>query len=237
MEADQITVELLSYDASDAAVVNTARVSFAGEGFWHELPKDYKNDPNKLIKYLADHKHTTPFRHNSFSIRCKAPIFIARQLGKHQAGLSWNEVSRRYVDSGLEFYVPEIWRSRPVGSLKQGSGIDVVDTLKWEEPSIDGDPIPMVQNIHQAYDDHIKNSINLYEIMLSNSVTPEQARMVLPQSMETTWIWTGNLMSLAHCYNLRKDGHAQVEAQYFADALDAAIGSIMPVSWESLTGG
>lgn len=212
-------VELLSYDASDEAVVNTARVSFAGHGKeWHELPKDYDKDPAKLIGYLAKHEHTSPFRHNSFTIRCKAPVFIARQLGKHQAGLSWNEVSRRYVDSDFEFHTPDEWRSRPEGSLKQGSGTCVI-------PEASG-----------YYEKALEQCKHAYQGMIEMGVAPEQARMILPQSMIVEWVWTGNLMSFAHLYNLRIKENAQVECQEFAKELDKAIGNIMPISWKALTG-
>lgn len=226
-------VELLSYDASDEAVVNAARVSFAGQGDdWHNLPDDYKKDPTGLINYLAKHEHTSPFRHNSFTIRCKAPVFIARQLGKHQAGLSWNEVSRRYVDKDFEFHTPDEWRSRPEGSLKQGSGQDYVSTMEKFDGNFGGYITETPENF---YEEHIDNSVALYNSMIKAGVAPEQARMVLPQSMMVEWVWTGNLMAFAHLYNLRIKENAQVECQEFAKKLGEAIGHIMPKSWEALT--
>ncbi len=218
---DGISVKLLSSDASDEAVVNAARVSFDGQGDdWHSIPEDYKNDPVKLINYLAKHEHTSPFRHNSFTLRCKAPVFIARQLGKHQTGLSWNEVSRRYVDKDFEFHVPNEWRSRPEGSLKQGSGTSCVDNQSyWQE----------------VYAEAVVQCRELYEGMIAAGIAPEQARMVLPQSMVVEWVWTGNLMSFAHLYNLRIKSNAQVECQEFAKELHKAIAHVMPISWTALT--
>tara|TARA_B110000014_G_scaffold252185_1_gene230280 strand:+ start:535 stop:1239 length:705 start_codon:yes stop_codon:yes gene_type:complete len=227
--SDGISVKLLSSDASDEAVVNAARVSFDGQGDdWHSIPDDYKNDPVKLINYLAKHEHTSPFRHNSFTLRCKAPVFIARQLGKHQTGLSWNEVSRRYVDKDFEFHVPDEWRSRPEGSLKQGSGeakeFFVTNLLTGER-----------MQYHFAYQDYVALAIEQYDQAIEAGIAPEQARMVLPQSMVVEWVWTGNLMSFAHLYNLRIKSNAQVECQEFAKELHKAIAHVMPVSWNALT--
>ena len=220
---DGISVKLLSSDASDEAVVNAARVSFDGQGDdWHSIPEDYKNDPVKLINYLARHEHTSPFRHNSFTLRCKAPVFIARQLGKHQTGLSWNEVSRRYVDKDFEFHVPDEWRSRPEGSLKQGSGANSITNIDHGDIEI-------------SYDKFVDSAVVLYEDMIKNNVAPEQARMILPQSMVVEWVWTGNLMSFAHLYNLRIKSNAQVECQEFAKELHKAIAHVMPISWTALT--
>jgi len=173
----QIRIELIDYMGSDLSTVNSARVSFDKH---HETIE--KNDVG-LIKYLAEHKHMTPFRHNQIQLRCHAPIFLARQLGKHQAGLSWNEVSRRYVDSAPEFYVPDEWRGRPNGSIKQGSSSTHEDSKDWSE----------------AYLEHIvKECVEFYEAMIKDNVAPEMARMVLPQSMMTSWWWSGNLLAFAH---------------------------------------
>ena len=207
----------------------------ASERWYGGYPVDVLSDKDKkLVKYLADHKHMTPFRHNQIQIRCHAPIFLARQLGKHQAGLSWNEVSRRYVDSEPEFYIPDEWRSRPDGSIKQGSG-GVVNTLNgWSgfcnQSQWDAD-------IGKTYIDCLVEVKNLYQSMLDSNVAPELARMVLPQSMMTTWWWTGNLLAFAHVYKERISEGAQLEAQHFAKELDAVIRPLFPVAWEALVGG
>lgn len=220
-----ITVELVDFMGDDLSTVNSARVSFNKESEF-----DYKDNgegmliepelnqaDTKLIKYLADHKHMTPFRHNGITIRCKAPIFLARQLGKHQAGLSWNEVSRRYVDYTPEFYFPD-WREKPSGSIKQGSGSIVKNNGMW----------------HSYYNHFVEQSLELYEDMLKDGIAPELARMVLPQSMLTEWIWTGNLISFAHVYKERIASGAQLEAQEFAKKLDTIIRPLFPVSWSAL---
>lgn len=218
-----IEVEYLEHQGNDNVIANAARTSFNGKS-WSDLPEGYSEEKrDKLIKYLADHRHTTPFRHNSITVRCKAPIFLVRQLGKHQAGLSWNEVSRRYVDSEPEFFSPASWRAKPYGSIKQGSGEEDIVYLDREV------------RVETAYRKFIFQAESLYNEMLEANVAPELARMVLPQSMFTTWVWTGNLLAFAHVYNERIDPHSQVEAQLFAKRLGDIIQPLFPVSWEALT--
>lgn len=214
-------LELLMSCGSDETIANTARVSMQTGGNWYELPEGYdEGKAKKLIHYLATHKHTSPFRHTSITVRCSVPIFIARQLGKHQVGMSWNEVSRRYVDEKPTFYFPKEWRERPAKSIKQGSG----GVMKHNELIVDW------------YSNHIDYVVDKYEEFLEMGMAPEMARMILPQSMNTEFIWTGSVMAFAHVYNLRIDGHAQVEAQEFASELDKIIRPLFPHAWESLVG-
>jgi thymidylate synthase (FAD) len=233
MGLNQIQVELVDHMGDDLSTVNSARVSFDKESKWESIGGGYYEDgelvcgeyvlpdkDTKLIKYLAKHKHLTPFRHNAIQIRCTAPIFLARQLGKHQAGLSWNEVSRRYVDNEPEFYTPDEWRGRPEGSIKQGSG------EKWT--------LNVAGN--SAYADFIEQVGNLYAWMIKNGCAPEQARMVLPQSMMTTWIWSGNLLAFHHVYKERIAEGAQLEAQHFAKELGVILEQLFPVSFKALKG-
>lgn len=227
-----ISVELLDYCGSDEAVANAARVSFSQFGEWNSVPEGYtKAKADKLIKYLADHKHTTPFRQNCITVRCKAPIFLARQLMKHQSGLTWSESSRRYVDTPPEFFIPEQWRSRPEGSLKQGSGTDWSLPYFWTEEK-EGVDVP----IEEVYQWFIDQSLQLYNDMIEKDVAPEMARMVLPQSMIVDWVWSGNLLAFAHCFNLRIKENAQIEAQVFAQELDKVIAPLFSVAWSALTG-
>lgn len=214
-------IELLAHVGSDNSIANTARVSMETGGEWDDLPKDYSEEQrDKLLKYLAKNQHTSPFRHNSITVRCHVPIFLARQLGKHQVGMSWNEVSRRYVDEQPEFFYPDEWRSKPDGSIKQGSG-----------------SCHKFSHFYQvAYDAHTQSALNLYNDMLADGIAPEMARMVLPQSMMTEFVWTGSLMAFAHVYRLRADNHAQVEAQEFAKELDEIISPLFPVAWRVLKG-
>ena len=163
---------------------------------------------------------THPLRHTSITIRCDVPIFLARQLGKHQVGMSWNEVSRRYVSTAPSFYYPKEWRKRPEASIKQGSA----GQHEQNEMIIDW------------YSEYIDNAVDKYEWLLSIGVAPEMARIILPQSMNTEFVWTGSLMAFAHVYALRIDGHAQVEAQEFAAELDKIIKPLFPVAWAALVG-
>ena len=237
MGKQQIKIELIDHMGSDLSTVNSARVSFDKESeydvertvdnigcelSWCNTTNVLKESDKKLIKYLASHRHTTPFRHNQVTIRCHAPIFLARQLGKHQAGLSWNEVSRRYVDSEPEFFVPDEWRGRPDGSIKQGSGGDLWETPKYVKDRYEG----FIATAHTCYTD-----------MLEAGVAPEMARMVLPQSMMTSWYWSGNLLAFAHVYKERINEGAQLEAQWFAEELDKVIRPLFPESWKALVDG
>ena len=217
-------VEYLEHAGSDNSIANTARVSMQFDSNWNELPKDYTVDQrDKLIGYLAREQHTSPFRHTSITVRMNIPIFLARQLGKHQVGLSWNEVSRRYVAGGAAFWKPEVWRGKPDGSIKQGS----IYNLSKETQAIVDDVYMNVLDVCEG----------AYQNMLDNGVAPEMARMILPQSMETQVIWTGSLIAFAHIYKLRIDGHAQVEAQEFAKELDDIIQPLFPVAWKALVKG
>jgi thymidylate synthase (FAD) len=223
MGLEQIKVELIDYMGNDLSTVNSARVSFDKESYFEICDEDgcYLEDKDiKLIKYLADHKHMTPFRHNQIQLRCHAPIFLARQLGKHQAGLSWNEVSRRYVDTPPEFYIPDEWRGRPDGSIKQGSGETHEKNLYFKK----------------IYLSSQLTTLQTYNEMIEKNVAPEMARMVLPQSMMTTWYWTGNLLAFAHVYKERISEGAQLEARHFAKELNKVIAPLFPVSWKALTG-
>ena len=230
MGMNQIKVELIDYMGTDLSTVNSARVSFDKESDWENAQdEDWMCDPklkqadSKLIKYLADHKHLTPFRHNQIQIRCHAPIFLARQLGKHQAGLSWNEVSRRYVDDTPELYEPDFFRQRPSSSIKQGSG---GKHYKSEE----------ILNKYFDLMYSVGGVLTVYNEMIEDNVAPEMARMVLPQSMMTSWYWTGNLLAFSHVYKERIAEGAQLEAQHFAKELDKIIRPLFPVSWVALVG-
>lgn len=207
-----IEIELIDVMGDDSSISNSARVSF------NKWKDEFDTSDERLISYLAKHKHMTPFRHNQIQIRCKAPIFLARQLGKHQTGLSWNEVSRRYVDSGFEFFFPDEWRGRPEGNIKQGSSGIITDS-----------------KVQAGYKQLVNDCLDQYELMINIGVSPEMARMLLPQSMLTEWIWSGNLLAFAHIYNERIASGAQLEAQVFAQKLDEVIAPLFPVGWQALT--
>ena len=215
-------VELIDYMGSDNAVVDAARVSFEKH---HDKYSDQDNA--KLISYLAYNNHWSPFAHTSVKLRIKAPIFVARQLVKHQIGFSWNEVSRRYVDSEPEFYIPDYWRKR-AENVKQGSSDDQVYLSPMLEMETENGCVHLPVELYTAAKD-------CYESLLKLGVCPEQARMVLPLATYTEWIWTGSVFAWSRMYNLRTDSHTQRETQQIAFLIGEAIEPLFPVSWKALT--
>jgi thymidylate synthase (FAD) len=216
--------ELIDYMGDDLLVVNAARVSFKKE------VGTMSTKDSKLLNYLAKHNHWTPFSHPQICMRETVPIFVARQRFKHMVGFTYNEVSRRYVDDEPEFYTPDSWRSRPEGSVKQGSGSDIVDTV-WMRDPVE----PFSMPIDNAYDLYTDQAKGLYESMLVAGVSPEQARMVLPQSMLTSYYVTGSLAAWARAYKQRIDAHAQEEIRDLAVQWDKVIAPLFPESWPVLT--
>ena len=204
-------VELIDKMGTDLSVVNAARVSYSKES------KSFDVKDEKLIKFLAEHEHWSPFAHASMQFRIKAPIFVARQLVKHQVGLVWNEVSRRYVDFPPEIYKPEAWRGRPVNS-KQGS---------------DG-TVELGQTIDHNLETTMESCLILYNTMIQKGVAPEQARMVLPQSMMTEWYWSGTVYAFARVCNLRCKPDTQKETQDVANMIDKLADEAFPYCWKYL---
>ena len=217
--------ELIDSSGTDLTVVNSARVSFDKESDWNkDIPatgiKELKESDVKLINYLAIHNHFTPFTHPTITLRENVPLFVARQRFKHMVGFSYNEVSRRYVDSPPEFYEPKEWRRR-ASNAKQGSSNEIVDISKGAYMN--------------EYQKALKSCEWTYNHLLRLGVCPEQARMVLPQSMYTSYYVTGSLYAFARAYNLRSDPHAQQEIQYLASLWDKIINVLYPNSWSALT--
>ena len=209
MKIAPIKVELVDNMGSDLSVVNAARVSF-------DKTSEEMNDADiKLLSYLATHNHWSPFSHAFASFRIKAPIFVARQLVKHTVGLSWNEVSRRYVSSEPEFYLPDYWR-KSASNVKQGSS----DTLA-------GYFNPVTEKATEL-------CLSAYILMLNEGVCAEQARMILPQNTMTEWIWSGSLYAFARVCNLRLDSHTQKETQEVAKQISTYMKELFPESWKVL---
>lgn len=220
MKSSMIKADYIDHLGSDITVVNSARVSFNKET---SLASDgsVTDKDKKLIAYLAKHHHFTPFTHPQITLRETVPIFVARQRFKHVVGFTYNETSRRYVDDTPELYAPEIWRNRPEGSIKQGSGEQHHTSDYFKQKYL-----------------HLSNQVlSLYEEMIKEGVAPEQARMVLPQSMVTSYYVTGSLAAFARLYNQRSDSHAQKEIQDLAEQINGIIGPLYPVSWKALTQG
>ena len=209
-----IEVKLIDKMGSDLTVVNAARVSFANKHEELNVKKD-----SRLISFLAKHGHWSPFAHCSMQFHIRAPIFVARQLVKHQVGLSWNEVSRRYVDIEPQFFKPPVWRQR-ASDKKQGS----LSTSVTRQD--------IVERTVENFNDMV---ISIYDNLLEHGVAPEQARMILPQSVMTEWYWSGSLYAFARVCNLRLDETAQKETQFVAELISLQAKEIFPISWKHLT--
>ncbi len=212
-----IEVTYKNHMGDDLEVCDAARVSFAKEASNYTLEQNHK-----LLRYLAREKHFSPFGHVYAKFHVKAPLFVDRQLVKHRF-LRWSEISRRYVDTPPEFYTPETWRKR-APNVKQGSSPDTVD---FGILPCSGKP-PHEYAYEEAHD--------TYDRLLGIGVCPEQARMVLPQSMMTEWVWSGSLDALANMAVLRLDSHTQYESRLVADQIHEKMRELFPVSWEALVG-
>ena len=199
-------VELVDHMGDDLTVVNAARVSFG------KKKEVFDFSDTRLIKFLARHNHWSPFGHCSMQFHIKAPIFVARQLVKHQVGLVWNEVSRLYVDDEPELYIPKRWRLK-AEDKKQGSSDDTIE-----------------------YD--IANTVKIanttYTEMLEKGIAPELARMVLPQNMYTEWYWSGTLYAFARVCELRCAEDTQAETREIANSIDKICNEEFPYSWKYL---
>ena len=212
-----IEVNYIGHMGDDLSVVNAARVSFGKKSklvctdIVRGVYAMSKGD-TKLIKYLAKHKHISPFGHAFASFHVKAPIFVARQLVKHKF-LRWNEISRRYVDNEPEFYQPEVWRGRSADK-KQGSN------------GVSHPPMHLSPLMNQVLD--------LYDQMIYDGVAPEQARMVLPQSTMTEWYWSGSLDAFADMCRLRCKEDTQYETRIVADQINDIMKPLFPLAWEAL---
>lgn len=243
MKTAPITVEYINHLGSDLDVVNAARVSFDKESDWEsealcptdpvtggKIPpyKRLKEQDAKLIDYLAKHKHWSPFSHCYLKFRIKAPIFVARQLQKHTVGLAWNEVSRRYVDTEPEFYLPDNWREKAT-NVKQGSGKEYKDDM-WTCSAFGHVGSTVRGETYQLCD----TALWVYEDMLNRGVCPEQARMILPQNTMTEWIWSGSLAAFARVVKLRTDPHSQYETGLVAHGIKYHLDNLFPVSTKAL---
>jgi len=226
-----IKVTYQQHVGSDITVVNAARVSFGKKSRYYygdeaeiaadfdrewEYPTFMLNEDVKLINYLAKHNHKSPFNHCFITFHVKAPIFVARQLQKHEY-MPWNEISRRYVDSEPEFYQPDVWRGRSEDK-KQGS--DGVVDVSYKSIS--------------ALAKHEMWCMKTYKQLLEDGIAPEQARMALPQSMMTEWYWSGSLFAFAKMCSLRLKPDAQYETRLVAEQIEDKMTELFPESWTAL---
>lgn len=213
--------EYVDHMGDDLTVVNSARVSFSKRVGWYDPEltgaRNLHEADRKLVLYLARNNHWTPFSHCQITLRETVPIFTARQRFKHMVGFTYNEISRRYVSDTPTFYIPNVWH-RAAQDRKQGT----VDDVHIDETS------------SHYYEIALNICKNAYRIMVERGIAPEEARMVLPQSMYTSYYVTGSLAAWARAYLLRIDPHAQKEIQTLAKQWDEIIRPLYPVSWEAL---
>jgi thymidylate synthase (FAD) len=234
----QILTTYIDHMGTDLSVVNAARVSFGKKSEWETHTWEYWDNEDKeaegsvwytekelserdtkLVKYLAKHKHLSPFGHAFASFHVKAPIFVARQLVKHKF-LRWNEISRRYVDDEPEFYVPEVWRGKSADKKQGSEGVVegyMLQSSMWNTP-----------------DEEMGAVKEYYNFLLDKGVAPEQARMVLPQSTMTEWYWSGSLDAFASMCKLRCASDTQYESRIVADQISDVMRDLFPVSWDAL---
>jgi thymidylate synthase (FAD) len=214
-----IEATYIDHMGSDLTVANAARVSFGKKSQMEDDPwgpPKLKKKDDKLIRYLAKHKHISPFGHCFASFHVKAPIFVARQLVKHKF-LRWNEISRRYVDDKPEFYVPDVWRGRSEDKKQGSEGVIGMSYDEW-----------------QTYKTTYTDAQDIYFYLLGAGVAPEQARMVLPQSTMTEWYWSGSLDAFADMCRLRCASDTQYETRLVADNINEEMSKLFPVSWKAL---
>lgn len=249
----QIEVEYINHCGDDLSVVDAARTSFDKQSEWEfpsQFPEKYNGDnwqeeclaagfqynelgglqrlkssDTKLINYLAKHKHLSPFNHSFISVRVKAPVFVARQLVKHKF-MPWNEVSRRYVKGEVEFYKPDYWR-KASESVKQGSSLDDASPHSLYE----------FETWQEDFDAHNEECLRYYSHLLEQGVCAEEARMVLPQSMMTTWVWSGTLGAFCDMLRLRLKKDTQLETRIVAEQVAEIVEKLFPVSYKALLEG
>lgn len=200
---------------SDLSIANAARRSFDTE---HQV---HTEGDTRLIHFLIREGHWLPFRHPQLSFSCEAPVFVARQLGKHQVGMSWSEVSRRYKTTRMRFWYPETFRQAPTGNAKQGTGpsMSVFDQISWGA----------------RYNMLVNSCYELYEEAIDEGMAPEQARAMLPQSMLVYWTWTGSLLAWLHLIKERLHPSAQTETrQWVQSSIVPEISRLFPVTWEAI---
>lgn len=219
-----ISVKVIDKMGDDFRVFEAAKATLGG-GAESEFSRDI-TDPTRLINFLARERHVTPFRHPQVSFECEAPIAIARQLGKHQVGFSWNERSMRYRDSVIDLFTPDMFRGRPE-KLHDGSTDDDIGDMNianndWH------------WTIKEEFQTAMENALESYELLVANGLAPEQARFVLPQGMITRWVWTGSLWGWYEVYRQRSSEHAQYEVREFARQLDEVMSQLFPIAWQAL---
>lgn len=206
------SIELIRISGSDLEVVNAARVSYG------KVSQKISERDAKLIKYLMEHRHTSPFEHNQLSFRVKAPLFVARQWFRHRMN-SYNEISYRYVEAPVEFFIPHYWRYQDVNNKQSSQGA-------FQD-----------EQMTSIYKEVVEKAFQAYKTLLAAGVSREQARAVLPVSVYTEFIFTCNLHALMHFLELRMGPGAQKEIKDYAQGLLSLAIPYFPVSlgeWQKL---
>lgn len=215
-------VQYVDHLGSDLLVANAARKSY-GKGFeeFSYTPRSPNGrSDDELINDLARDGHMLPFRHPHITLSCSEALPIARQLGKHQVGLEWSEISRRYKTKGIKFtFLDGTWRF-DIEDRHQGSGELMPRDLQAK--------LELIQA------NNINNCLNDYQDALDLGASPEQCRYLLPQSMNAEWTWTGSLLSFAHLYKQRNHPDAQTEVKNFAIEVGKIMEELYPISWKAL---
>jgi len=211
-------IELVQHMGKDITVVNSARVSFGVQ----KDNLDAKDE--KLINYLIKHKHTSTLEHNIATFRIKVPLFVRSQHHRHRTW-SYNEISRRYTDVNMEFYVPKTYRTQHK-SNRQASNIN-----EEINPQMGCYPIGLESRLcNEAVEYHVQNSLCLYKEMIDKGIAREQARMILPQNLYTEYYATANLSNILKFIDLRTHEGAQLEIQVLANAMLDIISELWPIT-------
>lgn len=225
-----ISVDYIDHMGDDKRIADVARVSFSKimggeedakktERLLAYLESGLPSEERTIENRAKAHSHWSPFAHCFLSVKITAPIFLARQLVKHQVGLSWNEVSRRYTTEDISFYLPEVFHEKPEGSIKQGCGKACVRNKLIKD---------LVGYV-------VQNAYETYLGFVEEGVAPEEARMILPQNMNVTWVWSGSLAAFMRVYLQRSDIHAQSAARDFAKELGKVIKDTFPLTFKTYT--
>ncbi|HCT52313.1 MAG TPA: FAD-dependent thymidylate synthase [Balneola sp.] len=212
VDDNECFVKLIQYMGDDLSIVNAARVSM------NKRSSEMRSKDERLIKYLFEHEHTSPFRHQYLTFHIKAPLFVLRQWQKHQVGCSFNEQSFRYVSPQKKVWKPSEWRCKPVDTIKQGSSVPVPDII--------------AQEVNKLYEDNVEAIIKTYDKLLELGICKEQARMILPLSTITEVWWTASLQATLHFLDLRLEKTAQKEIQFYAQKVAQITKSKYPIAFK-----
>jgi thymidylate synthase (FAD) len=214
-------VELVQSMGEDITVVNSARVSFG-------VQKDVLDEKDKrLINYLIKHKHTSTLEHNIATFRIKVPLFIRSQHHRHRTW-SYNEISRRYTDTNLQFYIPQSYRTQHTSNRQASNSNNLIN------PQMGVYNIELESRLcNEAVSCHVDNSLLLFEDMIKKGVSREQARMILPQNLYTEYYATANLNNILKFIDLRTHEGAQWEIQELAKKILEIIKDLWPESVKS----